>query len=245
MKPCIKDVELSLKILNTSLVKEYEEDEIDKALMDVMGVGINVVSGLYSITRYMEDNGLYQKWQIIGLEVEMERFLYIVNKENWLCVEDREDSFIALINYVYTMCCRYCEIHQAINGKIIVNNKVIDFNSNQKHEDNNQNLVSGSRKLPKELDNPKAKEVLQRGIKANLLDENYQLLEGVTQGQAYLFALYASQELRIYKQWKVFGISLWGIKNLGKVKLESARDERLDVVRNLFSEKIIKDAMMK
>lgn len=109
----------------------------------------------------------------------------------------------------------------------------------------NQNHASGSRKLPKELDNPKAKEVLQRGIKANLLDENYQLLKGVTQGQAYLFALYASQELRIYNQWKVFGGSLWGIKNLGKVKLESTRDEKLDVVRNLFSEKIIKDAMMK
>ena len=105
--------------------------------------------------------------------------------------------------------------------------------------------VSDCNKLPKELDNPKAKEVLQRGIKANLLDENYQLLKGVTQGQAYLFALYASQELRIYNQWQVFGVSLWGIKNLGRVKLESTRDEKLDVVRGLFSEKIIRNAMTK
>lgn len=112
-------------------------------------------------------------------------------------------------------------------------------------ECDNQSLVSGTRKFPKELDNTKAKEVLQRGIKANLLDENYQLLKGVTQGQAYLFALYASQELRIYNQWQVFGVSLWGIKNLGRVKLESTRDEKLDVVRSLFSEKIIKDAMTK
>lgn len=110
-----------------------------------------------------------------------------------------------------------------------------------------KNRVSTSNcgKLPKELDNHKAKEILQRGIKAGLLDDNYQLLKGVTQGQAHIFALYASQELRIFEPWKVFGILLWGMNNLGKVKPESTREKKLAIVRGLFSDKIVKEAMKK
>ena len=70
--------------------------------------------------------------------------------------------------------------------------------------DSNNNNISTT--LPKELDTEDAKSILQRGVDANLLDDNFQpIKEKMTKYQMKEFAELASLELGIKEKWKVFG----------------------------------------
>lgn len=133
---CIKDVELGLKILNDAFKKDYKEDEIDKAIRNLIDTGKDIIIGLYKITMKMEVDGLYEKWQTIGLEVEILKF--IRNIENSRIIEsestDDEDAFIAMLRGVYTMCTRYFDIVLAVEGKIIIGDKIIDYINESKEK---------------------------------------------------------------------------------------------------------------
>ena len=270
----IKCLELGLNSLYEYVDRlDIGTNTFDDLENDIHGCLIHSIRELYVICQNAEHGNFPTNHVSVGLERAMENVQFITDKGIDIVITNKRGynnrcrvAFLVLLGLIQV----YFDLKKTTN-KEYKNNSELDVNlrrriyemtdeqlleMNFKQELETlyfaligkgkvQNPTSNCGKFPKELDNPKAKEVLQRGIKANLLDENYQLLKGVTQGQAYLFALYASQELRIYNQWQVFGVSLWGIKNLGRVKLESTRDEKLDVVRGLFSEKIIRDAMTK
>lgn len=99
--------------------------------------------------------------------------------------------------------------------------------------------------LPKKLDNDKAKSILQRGVDANLLDDNFQpIKEKMTKYQMKEFAELASLELRIKEKWKVFGF-LWNAKNLGQIKNYEANFDSLKIIENLFPKEIVEKAKKK
>ena len=102
--------------------------------------------------------------------------------------------------------------------------------------DSNNNNISTT--LPKKLDNDKAKSILQRGVDANLLDDNFQpIKEKMTKYQMKEFAELASLELGIKEKWKVFGF-LWNAKNLGQIKNYEANFDSLKIIENLFPKEI-------
>lgn len=91
--------------------------------------------------------------------------------------------------------------------------------------------------LPAELDTDEAKKILQRGVDANFLDNNFQPIRGnMTKYQIKRFAELASLELGIKEKWKVFG-SLWNIKNLGQIKDYEANLNSLKIIESLFQKK--------
>ncbi len=93
--------------------------------------------------------------------------------------------------------------------------------------------------LPAELDTDEAKKILQRGVDANFLDNNFQPIRGnMTKYQIKRFAELASLELKINEKWKVFG-SLWNIKNLGQIKDYEANLNSLKIIESLFPEEIV------
>ena len=96
-----------------------------------------------------------------------------------------------------------------------------------------QNLSPEPKHIPKELMTEEAKKVLQRGITAGLLNNEYQPEKGVTRYQQKEFADLASDVLKIQNKWVVFG-SLWNVNNLGQVKTSDADPESLKAVRRLF-----------
>lgn len=99
--------------------------------------------------------------------------------------------------------------------------------------------------FPKELNTDEAKKILQRGVDAKLLDDNFQPINGkMTKYQMKRFAELASLELGIKGKWKVFG-SLWNIKNLGQIKDYEASFRSLKVIENLFPKEIAEKAKKK
>ena len=65
--------------------------------------------------------------------------------------------------------------------------------------------------IPSELDNDRARNILQRFVDAGMLDGQFQPL--VSRAQAALIADAVSMQLNIVKKWKVFE-SLWKRKNI-------------------------------
>lgn len=110
----------------------------------------------------------------------------------------------------------------------------------------NTNLISEQptqpNSLPRELDTDEAKSVLQRGVVAGLLDENYQCLSNMTGYQKREFADLASSLLSIRHKWRVFE-SLWGIKGLGQIKMYEANVDSINIIKRLFPEVEIKRKM--
>lgn len=96
--------------------------------------------------------------------------------------------------------------------------------------------------IPKELDTPKAKEILQRFIDSGHLDKDFQPIKGITKkGELYLICLYAGQELNLYYKWKTFEM-LWNIHNLQQTKESQISKKRRAKVESLFHKDIIDKA---
>lgn len=91
--------------------------------------------------------------------------------------------------------------------------------------------------IPKELDTPKAKEILQRCIDSGHLDKDFQPIVGTTNGQLFYIALYASYELWGRARWVLFE-RLWSVKGLRKVKTYEIADYRKESIDKLFSKEI-------
>ena len=92
--------------------------------------------------------------------------------------------------------------------------------------------------------NTKQKEIesiLERAVKAGLLDNNYMPINGTTQAQLKLLACYTSVELEIDTPWKTFG-EFWGIKHLAQVNDTTTKEEKLNKVRRLFEKDVLKKA---
>ena len=96
--------------------------------------------------------------------------------------------------------------------------------------------------IPKELDTPKAKEILQRCIDSGHLDNDFQRIKGTTKGELYYIALYTSLTLWGEVRWKPFE-RLWSVKELRKVKTYEVSEHRKESIDNLFSKDVIERAL--
>jgi hypothetical protein len=137
----------------------------------------------------------------------------------------KEESYaIFYISQIYLL-------NEIINDKI--KQLIETFNEiENKAEKNNQQVY---------FDENKFKSVMQRAIKANLVDDKYKPNNNTNQGQLKLLALYTSIEVGIEKPWKFFG-ELWEIRNLAQIKEESYSTKKLNKVKELFSKKIIQES---
>lgn len=150
----------------------------------------------------------------------------LMKKEVWFCFfrwgEEDKKLLKPFCDYLYST-----EI-----GKIV-----------QEHIFNKDQEDAKDVSLPAELDTDEAKKILQRGVDANFLDNNFQPIEAnMTKFQMKRFAELASIELGIAKKWKVFG-SLWNIKNLGQIKDYEANPNSLKIIESLFPKEIVSKAI--
>ena len=118
------------------------------------------------------------------------------------------------------------------------------YNTDKEKEQNQgvENLPSETKGIPKELDTPKAKEILQRCIDSGHLDNDFQRIKGTTKGQLYYIALYTSLTLWGEVRWKPFE-RLWSVKELRKVKTYEVSEHRKESIDNLFSKDVIERAL--
>lgn len=100
------------------------------------------------------------------------------------------------------------------------------------------------KKLPDELNNHIAKEVIKRAINRGLMDEDYNYTSDFTKAQRRRFAELASEELGIQNKWKVFE-SLWGDSNLAQYKIYDASFEKIKFIDSLFPKEIIDKCKLK
>lgn len=124
------------------------------------------------------------------------------------------------------------------DDRICLLNMIDRLRHMDKKNDKSNNIL-----LPVELDTDEAKKILQRGVDANFLDNNFQPIRGnMTKYQIKRFAELASLELKINEKWKVFG-SLWNIKNLGQIKDYEANLNSLKIIESLFPKEIVSKAI--
>ena len=97
--------------------------------------------------------------------------------------------------------------------------------------------------IPKELDTPKAKEILQRCIDSGHLDKDFQpIKDTTTNGQLFYIALYTSYVLWNTAKWKPFE-RLWGRPYLRQEKVWLMAQNRKESIDALFSKDIIEKAL--
>lgn len=104
------------------------------------------------------------------------------------------------------------------NGSVTFNGPMFDIHDNQQvtvvselPKGEEAKKASQTSTIPSELDNDKARNILQRFVDAGMLDGQFQPL--VSRAQAALIANAVSMRLNIVKKWKVFE-SLWNRKNI-------------------------------
>ena len=104
------------------------------------------------------------------------------------------------------------------NGSVTFNGPMFDIHDNQQvtvvselPNGEEAKKASQTSTIPSELDNDKARNILQRFVDAGMLDGQFQPL--VSRAQAALIADAVSMRLNIVKIWKVFE-SLWNRKNI-------------------------------
>ena len=104
------------------------------------------------------------------------------------------------------------------NGSVTFNGPMFDIHDNQQvtvvselPNGEEAKKASQTSTIPSELDNDKARNILQRFVDAGMLDGQFQPL--VSRAQAALIADAVSMRLNIVKKWKVFE-SLWKRKNI-------------------------------
>ena len=104
------------------------------------------------------------------------------------------------------------------NGSVTFNGPMFDIHDNQQvtvvselPKGEEAKKASQTSTIPSELDNDRARNILQRFVDAGMLDGQFQPL--VSRAQAALIADAVSMQLNIVKKWKVFE-SLWKRKNI-------------------------------
>ena len=104
------------------------------------------------------------------------------------------------------------------NGSVTFNGPMFDIHENQQvtvvselPKGEEAKKASQTSTIPSELDNDRARNILQRFVDAGMLDGQFQPL--VSRAQAALIADAVSMQLNIVKKWKVFE-SLWKRKNI-------------------------------
>ena len=104
------------------------------------------------------------------------------------------------------------------NGSVTFNGPMFDIHDNQQvtvvselPKGEEAKKASQTSTIPSELDNDRARNILQRFVDAGMLDGQFQPL--VSRAQAALIADAVSMQLNIVKKWKVFE-SLWNRKNI-------------------------------
>lgn len=104
------------------------------------------------------------------------------------------------------------------NGSVTFNGPMFDIHDNQQvtvvselPKGEEAKKASQTSTIPSELDNDRARNILQRFVDAGMLDGQFQPL--VSRAQAALIADAVSMRLNIVKKWKVFE-SLWNRKNI-------------------------------
>lgn len=96
-----------------------------------------------------------------------------------------------------------------------------------------------ARELPRELNTPKAKEILQRLVDAGYLDKYFRPKEDVKKVELSFLARCISLELWGHYKWVVFE-KLWDTYNLkGSDAYDLGQAVKINI-ENLFSEKVIK-----
>lgn len=100
-----------------------------------------------------------------------------------------------------------------------------------------------ARELPRELNTPQAKEILQRCIDSGHLDKDFQpIKDTTTNGQLFYIALYTSYVLWNTAKWKPFE-RLWGRPYLRQEKVWLMAQNRKESIDALFSKDIIEKAL--
>ena len=104
------------------------------------------------------------------------------------------------------------------NGSVTFKGPMFDIHDNEKvtvvselPKGEEAKKASQISTIPSELDNDRARNILQRFVDAGMLDGQFQPL--VSRAQAALIADAVSMQLNIVKKWKVFE-SLWKRKNI-------------------------------
>jgi len=104
------------------------------------------------------------------------------------------------------------------NGSVTFKGPMFDIHDNQQvtvvselPKGEEAKKASQTSTIPSELDNDRARNILQRFVDAGMLDGQFQPL--VSRAQAALIADAVSMQLNIVKKWKVFE-SLWKRKNI-------------------------------
>ena len=104
------------------------------------------------------------------------------------------------------------------NGSVTFNGPMFDIHDNEQvtvvselPKGEEAKKASQTSTIPSELDNDRARNILQRFVDAGMLDGHFQPL--VSRAQAALIADAVSMQLNIVKKWKVFE-SLWKRKNI-------------------------------
>ena len=104
------------------------------------------------------------------------------------------------------------------NGSVTFNGPMFDIHDNEQvtvvselPKGEEAKKASQTSTIPSELDNDRARNILQRFVDAGMLDGQFQPL--VSRAQAALIADAVSMQLNIVKKWKVFE-SLWKRKNI-------------------------------
>lgn len=96
-----------------------------------------------------------------------------------------------------------------------------------------------ARELPRELNTPKAKEILQRLVDAGYLDKNFRPKEDVKKVAQSFIARCISTELWETPKWVVFE-NFWDTDNLKGSSVYNLDQAVKKNIENLFSEKVIK-----
>ena len=104
------------------------------------------------------------------------------------------------------------------NGSVTFNGPMFDIHDNEQvtvvselPKGEEAKKASQTSTIPSELDNDRARNILQRFVDAGMLDGQFQPL--ASRAQAALIADAVSMQLNIVKKWKVFE-SLWKRKNI-------------------------------
>ena len=104
------------------------------------------------------------------------------------------------------------------NGSVTFNGPMFDIHDNEQvtvvselPKGEEAKKASQTSTIPSELDNDRARNIVQRFVDAGMLDGQFQPL--VSRAQAALIADAVSMQLNIVKKWKVFE-SLWKRKNI-------------------------------
>lgn len=181
--------------------------------------------------KYLKEVPTYYEFDDIILGLKNNPYTEIILKAQEKGLITKEDSSFILVEIARAL----RSLWDTINGLAEVFNEYKEMVGIPVQEKPHQ--------MPKELDNDAAKAVLQRGVAAGILNENYQCLE-LTMYQQKEFAELASEELGIKNKWKVFE-TLWQIKGLAQVRMDEANLDSLKKIRDIFPDVIEREKKLR